>query len=535
MNFYRPPTTQSTLAALSTVYRAVRALRFYPKGHPTRLSSPVLAHTAMRQLMDGNMLSFACGRNGFSFPDGEFIKDPSGQSSALAYELFCRRVKKITFYHDLFQEDLLELCKILCLPPELIQESGGIDTLMAERGIRSIWVNEFDLAVIRERRQQVEQEGTIPPSIDEVEADGDSTTVVVEQQTPEQTVFPAEEQLQVLLGRLTACDDEYIYPRLINQAVDCAANFQSRQDAHLLFPLIELLAFQAGDESRNAEMRDCAQFALEQIIISGFVLQILIEQTGQDNEVSNNALFAALKAGGEVAVRLAVELMGHTSSLKVRKTIITMLIHMGEATLPVLLNLMNDSRWFIIRNICIILGKIASRDAVEALSMCLHHSDLRVRKEAVRSLAQLGGNEAESSIIGVLGSTDTELYSLAIISLGGMKSRRSLIELMKILFSRDLFLKSLPLKIDALAAISLIGDRQAAPLIMSLLEERHLLAAARGKQLKTAAAVCLGKLGDARAVPALEKFVSDGGELGSACMDAIMLIEKNEGKSDGIS
>jgi HEAT repeat protein len=534
MDFYRPPTTQGTLDALGSMYRAVRARKFYPKGHPTRRSSLTLAHAAMLQLLEGNTLSLACGRTGFSFPDGEFLKDASGLTTALAYELFVRRVQKITFFNDLFQEDLLELFKILCLSPEVIQQSGGIDTIMAARGIRTIWVNEFDLTANSRKRLKVEQTGIIPQGIDEAETGGD-TIPVVEQQSPQPDALLPEQQLQALLGRLTICVDEDIYLMLIRHAVACADLLQSRHEKHLLFPLIELLASHASDEARSEIMRERAQFAIEQIITTGEVLQIVLERFEQGNGVSENALHAVLKAGGTTAITSAIELMGRTKSLKTRKTLSTMLGTLGEAAVPVLLDFMHDSHWFIIRNICTILGSIASREALTALAKCLHHPDLRVRKEAIRSLVQLGGHEAEAAVLGILRGTDTALYPQAIASLGGMKSRKSLSELMKIVFSRDMFLMSLSLKIDALAAIALIGDRQVTPHLVTLLEERHLLAAARGKQLKTAAAVCLGKLGDARALPTLEKLAAGSGELGSACSDAIVMIEKTEGRPDGIS
>ena len=488
----------------------------------------------MLQILEGNTLSLACGRTGFSFPDGEFLKDASGFTTALAYELFVRRVQKITFLHDLFQEDLLELFKILCLSPEVIQQSGSIETIMAARGIRTIWVNEFDLTAIDWKRLKVEQAGVIPQGIDEAETGGDATPVV-EQQTHQPEAPLPEQQLQALLGRLATCIDEDIYLMLISQAVDYADLLQSRHEQHLLFPLIELLASHAGDEARSEIMRERAQFAIEQIITTGEVLQIVLERVEQGNGVSENALHAVLKAGGATAITAAVELLGRTNSLKTRKTLSSLLGSLGEAAVPVLLDFMHDSRWFIIRNICVILGSIASREALAALAKCLHHPDIRVRKEAIRSLAQLGGHEAEAAILGTLRGADTALYPQAIASLGGMKSRKSLADLMKIVFSRDLFLKSLPLKIDALAAIALIGERQATPHLVTLLEERHLLAAARGTQLKAAIAACLGKLGDARAVPTLEKLASGSGELGSACSDAIRMIEKTEGKPDGIS
>lgn len=533
MDFYRPTTNQVTLDALGSLYRAVRTWRFYPKGHPTRRNSLIRSHAAMLKLLDGNTLLLTCGRTGFCFPDGELLKDASGLTSALAYELFIRRVQKITILEDLFQEDLLELVKILCMSPEAVQQSGGIEELMAQQGIRSIWVNEFNLTVIRGKRLNVEQSGTIPQGIDD--AENSAPPPVVEQQSPHPDELSPEQQLRVLLGQLAACGDEDAYLALIRQAVACADDLHSNQETHLIVPLIELLADHADGEERSENMRECAQFAIEQIVTTGDVLQIVLEQTGQDTGVSKKALHAVLKAGGAAAITAAIELMGRTSSLKTRRTLSTMLASLGEAAVPVLLDLMHDSRWFIIRNICAILGYIASREALPALTKSLHHSDLRVRKEAIRSLAQLGGPEAEAAIIDVLRGTETALHPQAIASLGGMKSRKSLAELIRIVFSRDLFLQSLTLKIDALAAIALIGDRQVTPHLVALLEERYLLAAARGKQLKAAAAACLGKLGDARAVPALKRLASEGEELGSACSDALAMIEKTEGRPDGIS
>src|SRR6266516_5401711 len=115
MDFYRPTTTQCTLVGLGTFYRAVRAWRFYPKGHPSRRSALTLAHSVLLELLDGNTLSLVCGRTGFSFPDGESIKDAS--AAALAYELFVRRIQKISIFPDLHLEDLVELCRILNLSP----------------------------------------------------------------------------------------------------------------------------------------------------------------------------------------------------------------------------------------------------------------------------------------------------------------------------------------------------------------------------------------------------------------------------------
>ena len=84
MDFYSPPSLQGVLDALGSVYRALRAWRFYPKGHPSRKSSIKQAHAAMLLLLDGNNLSLSCGRSGFSYPDGELIKDVTRMSASLS-------------------------------------------------------------------------------------------------------------------------------------------------------------------------------------------------------------------------------------------------------------------------------------------------------------------------------------------------------------------------------------------------------------------------------------------------------------------
>jgi len=197
--------------------------------------------------------------------------------------------------------------------------------------------------------------------------------------------------------------------------------------------------------------------------------------------------------------------------------------------------MLDDKRWYIVRNLTVILGEIRSKEAVPDLKKCLLHPDIRVCKEAVRGLAKIGGKEAEAAIINVLHSSDHSLFPQAIASLGGMKSRMALVELMKIVCRKDLLQKSLPLKVDALNAIAMIGDRQMVPVLALLLEKRHFLVPGRWMQFKVAIAECLGHLGDVRALPVLKKKASDSGELGRACAEAVENIERVGGEQHGIT
>lgn len=531
MSFYRPPLFQGALNALGSVCRAIRAWKFYPNGHPTRKESVRQALAAMQLLLDSHNLSLLCGRSGFSYPDGDQLKDATGLTASLSFELFIRRAQRITFLADLTQEDLLDLIRILCLPPEAIRKAGGMDRLMAEHGIRTIWVNEFDLSAIQRKRRAVEARGVTPPGLDELEnCPGEAAASIPEPARESSIVDPAEE-LEQLLVRLAESRDQDSYLRLVRQALAFADALLAESNYLPLLSLVELLAVHANDRQRPANVAVSAHFGLEQLSMVGDLLAFLVNRIGGPEGASQEALLGILGCGGPAAIAMIVERMDAADSLPVRRELSRLLAEMGEQAVPAILELMNDRRWYILRNLAAVLGGIGSPLALPELRQCRSHSDVRVAKEAIRSMARIGGPQAEKAIIEVLSENRTELLPQALISLGAMKSRAALPELTAILVRDNLFLRTLPLKLDVLSALAMIGDRSVLPLLTKLLLSRRLVARSRWVRFKTAIAVCLGKLGDPGALPVLCELSDSPGEPGEACRDAVNAIERNRSNS----
>jgi len=531
MEFYRPPTLQGVLDALGCVHRALRAWKFYPPGHPSRKTGIRQAHAAMLLMLDGNDLTLNSGRKNFSFPDGEVLKDTTHISASLSYEFFIRRIQKITFLHDLKEEDLLDFIRILTIPPDVVQGSGGLDKLMEEHGVRTIWVNEYDLSIINARRQDMESSGNSPQTVDEVESDlGMEWVEGPEPPADKLDDLNSNDELLALLGRLATTLDDDLYLMAVRQAIACSDTFKSRNDLAPLSPLVELLAEHAGDTARGEGLRGSARYGLEQLALGDGLLAYLLDHTEAPDALSHEAMLAVISASGPAGVSMTIAKMGSTDNLAVRKELSSLLVGLGGPAVPVLLKMMQDKRWYIVRNLSAILGDIGLPEAVPELLTCLKHSDIRVCKEAIRSLAKIGGREAESAIIALLHGNNSLLFPQVIVSLGGMKSRKALVELMQIVCSNDLFLKNLSFKIDALGAIAMIGDRQAVPVLTKILAGRHILARNRWNQLKIAVAGCLARLGDVRALPILKKKASGAGELGRACAEAVETIERVRGE-----
>lgn len=527
MDFYRPDSHQGVLEALDSVYRALRAWKFYPKGHPTRKTTIRQAHAAMLALLDGDNLSLSCGSSGFTLPDREPLADSSPLSSALSYELFIRRVQKLTFLNDLHQDDLLDLIRVMNLPPDDITPAGGVDSLLTEHGVRTIWVNEFDLSAIHTRRQAVEAGGIVPLGLDILENDAaNQTPAGLDPVSAAVDALGTEKELRALLARLAATRDEGIYLTLVRQTVACAELIKSRHELALLLPMTVLLADHLEDPDRSKILTEYARFGLEQVVANSEMIAFLLERVAVSGGIAKTTMLTVLRIAGPSGIGLTAEKLADAENLGERKTLATLLLQVGEPAVPAILAMLEDRRWHVVRNLAAILGDIGSPEAVDGLGALLRHSDIRVCKEAVRSLAKIGGRDAETAIISILPGSDPLLLPQAVTSLGGMQSRTALSGLMLLLSEKSLFLKTLPLKLEIISAITMIGDCSVVPRLAELLLSRHLLARNRWAMLKIALAACLGKLGDPRAAPALEKLARSSGELGRACTDALDAIQR---------
>lgn len=526
MQVITPSSPSVVLEALGNVSRALRAWQFYPKGHPSRKNSILQAHRSLQRALDGNDLSLLCGRGGFSLPNGEPLQDGTRIAASLSFELFARRAQKLTVLHDLFQEDLLDFIKVVSLPPDAIQEAGGLERVMEEHGIRTIWANEFDLAAIGSKRREIESRGVVPPGLDEIEGAELEFQAALEASATSAEDADPRLALHALLSRLSTTIDEDIYPMLARQGITCCETLMARHEPDAVLPLAELFAQHTADPGRGKKIMAVARFGLEQLAAQEEFLEFVLESLGTLNGVSLRGALAIMAAGGQATLDRAVEKMALTDNQAVRKRLIQLLGRLGESAVASILAMLNDSRWYVVRNLAAILGDIGSRIAVPELERCLRHPDGRVAKEAIRSLAKIGGQQAEAAVIAILRSTDAALWPQAIASLGGMKSRKALAVLLQIVCDDDRFLQNLPLKCDALAAIAMIGDQQATPRLVQLLESRHLLARSRWTQFKVAIAATLAKLADSRALPALKKKARGSGELARACTEAFGAIER---------
>src|SRR4029078_5324899 len=86
----------------------------------------------------------------------------------------------------------------------------------------------------------------------------------------------------------------------------------------------------------------------------------------------------------------------------------------------------DDSRWFLVRNVVHILGKIGDDAAFNPVVRLLSHPHMRVRIEALRTLALMDPSRAAQPILPLSRDADPEVRLEEIRALGALRRDEAL-------------------------------------------------------------------------------------------------------------
>jgi HD-GYP domain-containing protein (c-di-GMP phosphodiesterase class II) len=131
------------LALLKGLLTAVKSRTFYPAGHPTvsvslrELGSAFNAAVAGRGQVAIGLIGRELVADGRPLPpDAPFVERFAG-------ELAARDVEKLTLLGSARAEELEALVEALAIPPERLEEQGGLARVLAARGVHAVQVGRF--------------------------------------------------------------------------------------------------------------------------------------------------------------------------------------------------------------------------------------------------------------------------------------------------------------------------------------------------------------------------------------------------------
>ncbi|MCG3110577.1 MAG: HEAT repeat domain-containing protein [Candidatus Manganitrophus sp. SB1] len=221
-----------------------------------------------------------------------------------------------------------------------------------------------------------------------------------------------------------------------------------------------------------------------------------------------------------------VELLGAVDKMKARRVICEILIKLGGRQIDFLIAKLDDDRWYLVRNLIYVVGKIGDPKALKSFPRLLQHKDPKIRKEVLHALDMIESPKTNDLLAKVLSDPDLSNRLFAVRALAKRKAQEGLEPLMNLLPSKEFDEKELHEKKEIFDAIAKIGGDKVVPRLRRLLEVKwSLFKNARAEEMGLCAAFALQRIGSPPAVEALrEGSGSKSKQISEACAKALELL-----------
>jgi HEAT repeat protein len=182
-----------------------------------------------------------------------------------------------------------------------------------------------------------------------------------------------------------------------------------------------------------------------------------------------------------------MDLLAEEHDRRVRGRMCQVLALMGPPAVPILLGWLDDTRWFVVRNVAYILGRIGDESTFRALAGILDHAHPRVRLEVVRALPVLGGSDAITPLLQTMADPDPTVCREVVKLLGGLRNDEA-VPALRELIGRPLAPgEDMEIRREAMGALATIGSPFARAALEKVAGRRLWLWQRREKRLQALA------------------------------------------------
>ena len=257
-------------------------------------------------------------------------------------------------------------------------------------------------------------------------------------------------------------------------------------------------------DGSNMGQKDPDAVTLARRLASPQVANHLVGRLGssRDEEERSHLIQVSSRLGREMALALA-DALGEARDRFQRRAFMDAMVAQGEVAREMAESMVEDPRWYVVRNGVSLLGELGGDGAVSHLTSTLANEDARVRRETVVALAKLGGEDAGQLLLGMLDDQEADIRAKACTAVGVLKVEKALKPLMKLLDGD----KDPEVQVQSLHALGQLGDPGAVPLIEKKAVPRFL--SRPSKELRMAGYRALAGIGTPHALDLLRKAKKD--------------------------
>jgi hypothetical protein len=511
---------------VQALLKSKKTFRMYPETNPMYAKTVEDTHAKFRSFFDyRDELTFKIKQNEL-FCDSEQIYSNPQKEDNIALFFFKDGLREITFKKGFSVEELEDFLKILTVDYDREVLDDDVVTLLWERDFQNVKyaVDEAFLT---------EDEDYESEAVREIK---DKTSGADELTKAYEDVFTEEGVKEISIVPLTDNDLHAVVKEIERDAQD--------KTGKLITIIFEML-YQAENKSEYEDVGHFLNSTIEFSIRHGnleTVLDILrkakevigIPSLADDAKKSLNMIFpflrfdATIKLLGELldsgveisekvwdeyvafldknAIQPFITILGELKTISARKNVINALISLGKKDIPSIAKGLHDSRWYVVRNIIYILGKIGDKAAVDYLLKTVNHSDIRVRKEGIKALGELGVPGVFPVLRGCFNDPEVRIRTAAARALGNIRSTAAKNIILQRMTSATFVKTDFSEKKEFYEVLSTWKDNDVVEFLIKTLKKKSLFKRALNDENRACAAYCLGLIGNKDALPLLHKI-----------------------------
>ena len=164
---------------------------------------------------------------------------------------------------------------------------------------------------------------------------------------------------------------------------------------------------------------------------------------------------------GPSSVRQLLDVLARTENRRMRYRLLDLLAKVGPAVARDATSMLSDPRWYVVRNMLLLLRRVGDSRSVPAVRRCVDHPDLRVRLEAIHTLFSFDRDVPRELLRKALHDPDLRQAEAAMELAGKYGIAEAVDPIVDYLCAWDPFGKRRTVRLKAIRALAAIGDPRA--------------------------------------------------------------------------
>ena len=512
---------------IQAILKAKKILQIYPANNPIYIKTlKDLSEKFDEFFESGEILKFRIGKNDI-FYDSESVYQNTEMHDNLALLFFKDGLRELTFKNGLTTKETEDFIKIISIDFERDEIDEDIITLFWEKDFENIHYIVEDIFLSdgadyeKKAMNELQQKSSSPDSIEEI-----YTSISSEEEgAATEIILPiTDDDIRQLLEefRNYSQDKTYKYFNMLLECLNAVEHEKERRNIVNYFMMAIEFAIKKGNllavvdvQSKLKDLIDdkktdetIRQLAAKILAFTGGLS--IIELIG--NMLNNGYPFEETvfrRFSGFLntnAIPPLINILGELKTIHTRKLVIDALADLGKKNTSFFYEGLNDSRWYVVRNMVHILRKIGEKSAINYLLKPLEHEDVRVKKEVIRALGELGGDKALIALRKFIHDNNIHLRRTALNALVNMGTEAAKQIIMEQISGKHFNEQSFYEKKSHFEALANWKGQDVYDFLVKILARKSIFQSSKDYDKKACAVYCLGLLGSKDAVPMLSAY-----------------------------